>query len=458
MGVLDQIFDDSESPTKNPVAVDAFDSASETVLGVLESAHQAMKDGFNVGGDNVKSLERIPRNASGTLDAARSLQLARDYKKILQKAIIDQQFEDVRYRPTSDDVFDGGMKKGSKVVIRVVEEDATFSSGSWDEVVRKNIEGTTGRPLSVTFDKFSVNSITEPDQERQQIIQTFGADLIYGFGRRPRRMRLTGQVLNGKMSVHINGSVKSMDWKNALLRKYADQYRLTACMRNKKRIMLYAQDTVYIGYLLDMQSFTSAATQSASNVTLTFVVAERSFPEENDEKIPGVVDNDGFVVTDKTVPEEMFPSSAVEHYFKEDLSTELDNSIAELEDRIRKKTAEIAREIDDPTPAGDIQDTFQKYPEGGLYTPIEGLKLHKAYRDLGICDETLEHLKGLRQDVEDAKAQFESGDIPEAELQEVQSEFESSSRKFSERARKLNQKAEDLIFLLNGRDALKDVL
>ncbi|MFB6375492.1 MAG: hypothetical protein ABEN55_20780 [Bradymonadaceae bacterium] len=284
MSVLDQLF--GIDPGQTSIEVDELDEDQWTTATTTVAVHQAMQDGLNVSSEPSPEADSPPYQESATIDLSKSLEIAKNYESVLMSKVLDDQFEDLKTHDTVDDVFSGSIKEGSKVLIQIDSDPAEQARSKHD--VATEIK-QSGQIENIVFDKFSVNSITEPDQERHQIVQTMGADLVYSFGRRPRQMRLIGRVLNGKVDVNVNGSVKSMDWKNALQRQYDEHMRLSELMQrlDGAKIMIHAQDTVYLGYLLNMQSMVSATEQAVGQITLTFLIADRSFQKEADHKIPG---------------------------------------------------------------------------------------------------------------------------------------------------------------------------
>lgn len=319
--ILDQLFPDIDID-RNPVEVRQMGPEDWVISTTAFAVHQTMRNGFDPGKSLVRgvldtALERPQYDIDGTVDVGKSLELALNYRKILVRS----QIGDIRYQPTSDFVLDGGIKNGSKVVIRVIpQSESRFTS--WDSLARARVSNEGGKPKDLTFDKFSVLSLTEPDEQRYQIHQTFGADIIQTFGRRPRILTLTGQVLNGKIDVSVQGEIRSMDWKNAFQRFYDDWFSAHACTKKNNKVRIFSQDTVYEGYMLNMVSATSAMDQGISQVTITFVLSSRTFPRENDALIPGAIDTDtGFRITGKRVPDEFFPQAQIEHYFRDDVSS-----------------------------------------------------------------------------------------------------------------------------------------
>ncbi len=316
-------------------------SAREIVDAATSLAiHQAMEVGVSAGSDGEPILGSLPVGEMGRANPEAALQVAKNYDKIL----VDFAAQDIRNRPTSDDVYDTGIKRGSKVVISIqdnVEKKNKNGGGSvtWKSLARqelRSLAASNGVPVNLFFDKFSVSSLQEPDEERYQIKSTFGADFLYTFGRRPRLMTLTGQVLNGKVDVRFGGQQFSMDWKNAMQRKYDKYYRATECQKRQKKIVIYAQDTVYEGFLLNMQTFVGSESQSAAQVTITFMVARLEYLAQADENIPGAIRSNGGIVPNRTVPSDLFerisrgeavkdeevvPPPKVESYIEQDVDT-----------------------------------------------------------------------------------------------------------------------------------------
>jgi len=387
MGVLDQLKSSLESPEKQAIEVDELGPDAWAAGAVALAGHDAMKKGVQEGTDVVRNIEGRPDyGETAKIDVAKSLQISEDYRSVLVAHLMEDRFEEPGTGDTSDYVLDSSIKDGS-VSLNVVSEHADPSS-SWDELADQQINNHGGHPSRLTFDKFSVNSISEPDQERYQIMQTIGGNVIFGFGRRPRIMQITGQVLNGRMYVKFGNETRSMDWKNALQRQYEDHFRLTACIKNRKRMLLRAQDTVYVGYLLAMQSMTSAGQQAIGQVTLTFVIAEREFMSQNDGEIPGRLSENGYPITDKTTPEELFPQARYEHYIQDsfDVQKEIDHTkdlieetLTELVRTLYGSDGGIAETVGVGVFRGRMEDLWETFREVRMYRdyPDLNLKLHE---------------------------------------------------------------------------------
>lgn len=325
--------------------------------------------------DDSGTRDDPPVNDEGTLRVNEAFEQA----DRAQELIFESQFEDLRFTETTDEVFDAGIKNGSNLVIRVVPEEQDLD-GSWHRVARTWMNQTEGIPKNLSFSKFSVQSLNEPDQERYQIVQTFGGDLIYGFGRQPRIMMLTGNVLNGKMKVQVgDGQTRSMDWKNALQRNYDEYYRLTRCIENKQKIIIHAEHTVYSGYLLNMQTFTNAETQAMSQVTMSFIIEEKQFGRVNDNEIPGRLNESGRVVTDQNVPEEYLKDARVEDYLEKNLVPLVKRQINGNNQRKKELAEEIKRLLPIAATTEEIIERSTKVGPDDYYTPFPDFRTHKLF-------------------------------------------------------------------------------
>lgn len=349
---LDQLFGNAQSPLQAPVETDNLSAEEWASTGLGLAIHQAMQGGF----DAARSAGRIvsrPRNVAGKIDLQASLNAAIDYQAAIREALIDSQVENMETREIAQDVFDGGIKKGSRLLIRIIPERQTVLESSLDEVVRKE-QASVAAPDNLVFDKLSVQSISEPDQERHQILETLGADLIYGFGRRPRRVTINGMVLNGRMDVRVAGAVRSMDWANAFKRRYNRHYRLDACLENRKRVFVHLQDTVYIGYLLQMSEYTSAQTQAAKQISLQMVLAERKMPRQNDAQIPGWVNEQGQVNLAKQAPEEFLKPASLSMYFEQNIEPEMAEEREATQARLEETLVSLARLLEPSAQFGQL--------------------------------------------------------------------------------------------------------
>lgn len=417
MGVLDQLFDILDSNTRDPAIapVDTQLSQDDWVVATTSlAAHQGMRNGFesarvndliqrkiiasDLGANSVSTILSRPEfGTTGTVNVLRTFTMLDAWEKI----VVSQQLADVRYRPTVEDFVDGGIKPGSKVVIEVVKENSRLHDSPFDiissAISRKNIGG---QPVSLLFDKFSVVNFTEPDEARFQIHETFGADIIQSFGRRPRIMMLSGNVLNGKARARINGEIRSMDWKNAFQRFYENYASLHRTVLAGDKIRIYAQDTVWDGYLLNMMSNTTAETQSISQVTISFVVANKYSPQQNDLAIPGYSSDTGFRITiNGTTPEDIFPEESLDFHFLENPEKLIDvaRENAKLDLQLSEDKIELIDSgLDSAFLAANYDIFSEDFETNSYFTPAEGFRLHKLLTGGQIQDAVVSHVDQVR--------------------------------------------------------------
>ncbi len=378
MSILDQLFPDLQTsdPAENPVEVRKLEPEDWIISATALAAHQAMNNGFSPGIERIEThLYRPEFSSKGIVSVAQSLKVNKTYRQLL----VEEQLQDVRYKPTADDVVDGGIKNGSKVIIKIVPENED-SHESWGGLVQARLQENRGVPKNLTFDKFSVLSITEPDEQRYQIHETFGADILQGFGHRPRILTLTGQVVNGKLDVSVGGVVRSMDWKNAFQRYYEQHYSAHACIRRRKKVRIFSQDTVYDGYMLNMVSATTAMDQGLSQVTITFLMAKRNFPRENDHLIPGwQVEPGQPILTGRETFRQITKHPEIHEYFQENY----DSFITDEYFRLGKEIDELAEQIGtlDGVGGQEILSNMREFGDLGpseIYTrPGLQFRMHK---------------------------------------------------------------------------------
>lgn len=375
MSLLDQLFPDTQE-SENQFTT-ALTPEQRVIIQATEAAHQAMIDGFQVASDKIDTSLPSPKyNVSGTINVADTIRISNDYKSLL----IQDQMTDPRRSPTADDVIDGGIKNGSKIILQLIG-DGGKSLQSWDKLMKSRIAETTETftPASFYFDKFSVMSLQEVDNERYQIHETFGADIIQAFGRRPRMVTLAGQIVNGKVNVQSGAQTFSMDWKNAFERYYERHFSVTACLRKRKKVRIFAQDTIWEGYLLSLTSATDAENQGISQVSVQFIVAKKFYANQDDLKIPGTrLPNSNFTVPGRTVPKEIFPASRPELYLRESLAQQITSLISVK----RSERDALIKKLADEDPGLteiDIKENLESLSgdaDDQYFWTAEGIKLH----------------------------------------------------------------------------------
>ena len=339
MSIVDQLLESvvglgANDPQLSPVRFSATPADAYINASTALSIHQAMEDGFNAGQGTRTDASGNFIGAPGTVDLSVTLNMAQDYRRLL----VEGQARAINLRETADDFLDGAIKVGSKVIIKIAP--SSKSRASWKDLARDRI---VNDPVgNVFFDKFSVQSIMIPDEERYQLRETIAANYIYGFGRRPQIIRLSGIVVNGRMDVMIGGELRSMDWTNALLRGYAEHFRLTPTIQRGHKVVIYCQDTIYTGYMLNLISTVVAETQNTASVSLSLVLSDRQWTQEQDANIPGAVTRGGFFLPGKETPSDYFPLARIESYFRRDSKNVLIQARRIAEEDCLKRAGELS--------------------------------------------------------------------------------------------------------------------
>lgn len=353
MGILDQLFSNENADTDNEeLTADGWVNVAATLAG-----HQAMIDGYNVKATNIV-FSRPELSSVGSTNVSKSINLSKSFRDV----ILADQLKVPGQRPTADDVVANGIKNGSKVVLYLYN-DKVSDVTSWQSMAKTRISGDARFDL-IYFDKFSVMSIVEPRNERYQIHQTFAANIIKSFGEQPVIMTISGQIVNGKVNVSYQGDTRSMDWANSFQRLYSKHFSLKACAKNKKRVRIVAQDTVYDGYVLSMVPAVDAENQGMHQVTINFIVAEKRFLNQNDENIPGRILPNGFRLPGRNIPSEFFPRAVLEEYFSQDFREVVSSSFFSTLEEMNKKIRELS--VIDGGIAEYINSNLSKYTEGEI--------------------------------------------------------------------------------------------
>ena len=333
MGILDQLFGDDEETQDGTIGPDGWVNIAASL-----ASHQAMQDGFSSKASTAIQTFRPPLNCVGSIDVTKTIKIAKSYKDV----ILADQLEIPGQRPTADDVVANGIKNGSKVVIYLYNSNADIAT--WDSLAKRRTSGD-GRFDLIYFDKFSVMSIVEPRNERYQLHQTFGANIIKSFGEQPLIMTLSGSIVNGQAHVVYRGDERSMDWGNAFQRIYHEHFKLEKCAKHKRKIRIVAQDTVFDGYLLSLVTAVDAENQGLYQTTINFIVSHKRYLKQNDSAIPGMIQQNGFRLPGKNIPSEYFPKAVLEEYFSQDFNNVVKNayysSASQVDRYITKDLANI---------------------------------------------------------------------------------------------------------------------
>lgn len=105
--------------------------------------------------------------------------------------------------------------------------------------IRTTDERGVQRGRSNANHNFFVTGISHSDQEKMQVVETFGDDFVFFFGRRPLVIGVNGLLMN----------TTDFDWKSEWMENYNRYLRGTKCVENKTRVYLRIDDTLYSGYI-----------------------------------------------------------------------------------------------------------------------------------------------------------------------------------------------------------------
>lgn len=230
----------------------------------------------------------LPESAlrSGTeLGAGATKVTVKDTKRT--KTGLEVQLEPINLQsvPTADLITHTSYKKDSKLVIRIVKSPIAAAD-------KGNSEGRQeDSDPNFYFDRFSLQSVAESDDERYQLHETFESATLFLFGRRPRIWTYQGIVLNGKRPLvpdYLTGDANksareaflyryNMDFANELLRRYENHYRGTRTVETNSRAYVLYDDTVVEGTLLNMIAVRNTSIPGAVNVTFSLVVHQRGW-------------------------------------------------------------------------------------------------------------------------------------------------------------------------------------
>ena len=91
---------------------------------------------------------------------------------------------------------------------------------------------------------FIVNNFTFQQQEKVQIIETFGDEYTFFFGKRPTVVQVQGFLIN----------TPDFNWRNEWYHNYEHFLRGTKCVERKSRVYLTIDGLVFVGYILSCQT------------------------------------------------------------------------------------------------------------------------------------------------------------------------------------------------------------
>lgn len=380
MSILDEIL--SVNDGVDPIRLRAVRAADWLPVSSAFSAHQALQDGFEPSARAIDPRGEAPLGADAIMSIGSALRATADVKRV----VVDQQLEEVRFRETADAVVDSGIKKGGKIIIRITDDNEV--ADSMVSIARKRL--IEDGPASLLFDKFSVQSISLPDEERFQVNETFGSNYVYGFGRRPQQLRLSGVVLNGRADVRVRGELRSMDWGNAFLRLYDEHYRLTSLLRRSKKMVIYAQDVIYTGYLVSIMPSVTVEPQNLMNISLSMLIKSKVWTRQNDNMIPGTLFAGGLYLPGKETPSEYFAEARLAAYFDGDYGAVLDQATrinkADFDAAAQESLREIGKVGATVTQVEEaireaiaIETSIQSARQPIYFDPVLGLDFDRVY-------------------------------------------------------------------------------
>jgi hypothetical protein len=89
---------------------------------------------------------------------------------------------------------------------------------------------------------FALQQVREQEAEKWQIIETFGDDILYFYGKKPTVYHFSGNLIN----------TNDHQWKNDFYNNYKEIMRGTKCAENRTRMYMLYDDVIVEGYALDL--------------------------------------------------------------------------------------------------------------------------------------------------------------------------------------------------------------
>jgi hypothetical protein len=117
-----------------------------------------------------------------------------------------------------------------------------------------------------TYYNFMLQSFEEQRMEKSQIIETFGQSYVYFFGERTPSVRFSGVLMN----------TQDFNWKSEFLHNYENYFRGTKLIKNNTRAYVRVGDSIFGGYLADMQVNENAETPEQCPFSFSLIVTDRA--------------------------------------------------------------------------------------------------------------------------------------------------------------------------------------
>lgn len=204
--------------------------------------------------------------------------------------------------PTFNSSFQIGVKRSTPAIFHMVPRQRRRSIPSLASLTRANLAAGRDFPIGrVYFDKCSVISINKPDSERHQIVETWAADYLYVFGRRPRIYTITGVLASGRADVRFRGQTVSQDFAAAWERGYDRYFRASSAVKHSMITRLWLLDDLYTGYLLSLNMYRDQESQATMQFTMMYVIESITNTINGDRFLPGQTSSTGPVATRSTL-------------------------------------------------------------------------------------------------------------------------------------------------------------
>jgi len=120
---------------------------------------------------------------------------------------------------------------------------------------------------------FIVNNFVYQQQEKVQIIETFGEEYAFFFGKKPTVVNVQGFLLN----------TPDFNWRNEWYFNYEHYLRGTKCVERKSRVYLTIDGLVFVGYILNCG--TQLTDQSPRITPFNFTMLVTNFRDINLAKV-----------------------------------------------------------------------------------------------------------------------------------------------------------------------------
>lgn len=189
--------------------------------------------------------------------------------------------------------FEGRVRAGVKNVrrpFRGIESKentyAVFRVYGADGKEIKLIDSSWPEGEGRAYANFLLQSVQEARMEKQQILETFGAALVFFFGEAPRFVDVSAVLLN----------THDFNWEAEWWRNYEDTLRGTRLVEQGARALLCYDDTVIEGYPMNATAVKSADQPNlvqlsfrmfVTNAANISNVGDPSFPIHAEASIPG---------------------------------------------------------------------------------------------------------------------------------------------------------------------------